>query len=160
MPAEIYACNLGRAFAETAARHGVLPAIHATDGIKVSYADLDALSNRLARWLLARHAGPGNIVALQNGKSPEGYAAMLACLKVGAAYTNLDVQNPPERLGHILSVCRPLLVLCDESPAPALVEAAGRSSVPVAVVGDYVTEIGALEGTAPSGLPEVTGTEP
>ena len=57
MPAEIYACNLGQAFAETAARHGVLPAIHATDGTKVSYADLDALSNRLARWLLGRHAG-------------------------------------------------------------------------------------------------------
>ncbi len=160
MQPKIYTHNLGQAFANVVARHGILPAVHTADGTKVGYADLDALSNRLARWLSARHAGPGRVVALQNAKTPQGYAAMLACLKVGAAYTNLDVQNPPERLGHILSVCRPLLVLCDQTPALALVEAAARLSSPVVAMPDYMAEIDAMEGTIPPDLPKVTGADP
>ena len=160
MQTAIYTHNLGQAFGNVVARHGMLPAIRAADGAKISYADLDALSNRLARWLSARHAGPGRVVALQNGMTPRGYAAMLACLKVGAAYTNLDVQNPPERLGHILSVCRPLLVLCDESPAEALVDAAARVSIPVVAMPDHMAEIDALEATVPPGLGAPTGADP
>jgi D-alanine--poly(phosphoribitol) ligase subunit 1 len=156
----IYAYNLGRAFADVAARHGMQPAVSVSGGRDVTYAALDALSNRLARRLLAENAGPGTVIALQNGKSPEGYAAMLACLKIGAAYSNLDIQNPPERLGRILSVCRPLLVLCDDAPAPPLVEAAARVAVPVIPLTDHAAEIDALDPTLPGDLPSVTQADP
>jgi amino acid adenylation domain-containing protein len=160
MPAQTYACNLGRAFAEMAAQHPELPAIRVAHGRDVEYAGLEALTNRLARWLLGHNAGRGSVIALQNGKSPEGYAAMLACLKIGAAYTNVDVQNPPERLGRILSVCRPMLVLCDEPPAKSLVEAAAHLGVPAIAIRDHAAELDALEPTPPPDLPAVTGADP
>jgi D-alanine--poly(phosphoribitol) ligase subunit 1 len=160
MPAESYICNLGRAFAMTAARSLDAPAIRLAPGLDMSYAALRALTNRLTRWLLDRHAGPGGLVALQNSKTPVGYAAMLACLNIGAAYVNLDVQNPPERLARILSVCRPTLVLCDDAPAQSLMEAAAPLAVPVIGLRDHLPEIEALEPTMPLGLPAVTGADP
>jgi len=160
MSAQSYICNLGRAFAQTAARHRDMPAIRPRSGPDVDYGGLEAMTHRLARWLLSRNAGPGSVVGLQNGKTPEGYAAMLACLEVGAAYVNLDVQNPPERLGRILSVCRPLLVLCDEPPARSLIEAAEPAAAPVISLRDHAPEIETLDGTLPSNLPTVTGADP
>lgn len=160
MAAESYACNLGRAFAGIAARHRDMSALRLAGGRDLDYGALEALTHRLARWLLRRNAGPGTLIALQNNKTAEGYAAMLACLTIGAAYVNLDVQNPPERLGRILSVCRPLLVLCDESPAPSLVEAAKRAAAPVMSLRDQAADIDALESTSPANLPTVTGGDP
>src|ERR1043165_798822 len=140
MAPAIYLCNLGQAFSETAAQNRDSPAI------------------RIAHWLLDRKAGPGAVVALQNGKTLEGYAAMLACLKVGAAYTNLDVQNPAERLGRILSVCRPIFILCDDAPAPCVAEAAAQAAVPVICLADHRTEIENNEATFPA-PGSVTGSD-
>jgi D-alanine--poly(phosphoribitol) ligase subunit 1 len=160
MAAESYACNLGRAFAGITAQHRDMPALRLASGHDLDYGKLEALTHRITRWLLSRKAGPGIVIALQNGKTAEGYAAMLACLKVGAAYVNLDVQNPPDRLGRILSVCRPLLVLCDEGPAPSVVEAAQRMPVPVVSLRHHAAEIDALEPAHPLDLPAVTGSDP
>jgi D-alanine--poly(phosphoribitol) ligase subunit 1 len=154
-----YAYNLGRLFAETAAKNPGRPAIRTIAGQNLRYSDLDALVNRIARWLLVRGAGPGQVVALQNAKTPEGYAAMLACLKVGVAYTNLDVQNPVERLSRILSVCRPTMVLCDDVPAACVVEAAAQISALVTGLSDHRSEIDSFASEAPD-LPMVTGADP
>jgi D-alanine--poly(phosphoribitol) ligase subunit 1 len=157
MAPPVYACNLGRAFADTAARHGDLPAIRIAPGQDIDYATLEAVSDRLACWLLDRNVGPGAVVALQNSKTLYGYASMLACLKAGAAYTNLDANNPVERLGRILSVCDPVFVLCDEAPAPAVTAAAALTSVAVINLQD----LGALNATdaAPGRFPAVTGSD-
>jgi D-alanine--poly(phosphoribitol) ligase subunit 1 len=157
MTSEIYTCNLGRAFAETARQNRDLAALRIGSGRDVDYATLEALTNRLARWLMERNAGPDKVVALQNGKSLEGYAAMLACLKVGAAYTNLDVQSPVERIYRILSVCRPIFILCDETPVPYVIAAAEKASIPVICLPDHRAELDAAEATAPS-FPPVTGS--
>lgn len=158
--AQPYPCNLGRAFAGIAAQHRDIPAIRLAPGQDLDYGTLEALTHRLTRWLLGRGARPGALIALQNGKTAEGYAAMLACLQAGAAYVNLDVQNPPDRLGRILSACRPLLVLCDGPPAPSIAEAAQRVAVPVISLRDHAAEIEAFESTGPSDLPAVTGGDP
>ena len=153
-----YVCNLGRAFSETAARNPDLPAIRIKPGHDVSYATLDALSDRLARWLMEWGIGPACVVALQNEKSLYGYASMLACLKVGAAYANLDPQNPVERLGRILSTCRPALILCDGPPAPSITAVASTiTSTPVVNLLQYRTELEA-DG-APVSFPSVTGSD-
>jgi D-alanine--poly(phosphoribitol) ligase subunit 1 len=153
-----YFCNLGRAFAGIAAQYPQRPAIRSVAGAEVSYSELDALVNRLARWLAERGAGPGRVVALQNSKTSEGLASMLACLKVGAAYTNLDVQNPIERLSRILSVCLPIMVLCDDAPAPFVTEAAEKHSIPVLNLLDHSSEIASLDAAA-GNLGAVTGTD-
>jgi D-alanine--poly(phosphoribitol) ligase subunit 1 len=160
MAAEPYLCNLGRLFAQIAERHAALPALRLAPGSDIDYCELAALTHRLSRWLLDRGARPGTVVALQNGKTAHGYAAMLACLTVGAAYVNLDVQNPTERLARILSVCRPIFVLCDESPAPSLIDAATRNGVLVIALRDHDAEIDGLDGATSADLPAVTGANP
>jgi D-alanine--poly(phosphoribitol) ligase subunit 1 len=160
MASSTYGYNLGHAFADVAARTPQSPGLRLIGGRVVTYAELAALANRLARWLAARNAGPGTLVALQNGKTLEGYAAMLACLKLGAAYTNLDPQNPLERLGRILAVCRPILVLCDGEPAQVLADAAAQVAAPVVTLRDHSGEIAALEPTTPPDQPAVTGSDP
>src|SRR5437868_6620098 len=97
MSADTYLCNLGRLFEQTALRNIRAPAIR-LDKRDVQYGELAALTKRQARWLLDRDVGRGCVVALQTSKTLAGYAAMLACLQVGAAYTNLDVRNPYDRI--------------------------------------------------------------
>ena len=54
---------------------------------------------------------------------------MLACLTLGVTYTNLDPDNPVERLRRILSVCQPAMILCDTTPAPAVAAVAEALSI-------------------------------
>jgi amino acid adenylation domain-containing protein len=77
------------------------------EGRTLSYIDLDAFSNRLAVKLKDVGVGPGDIVALLTNRSIEAIAAMLAALKVGAAFTPLDPAYPRERLAFMLSDAAP-----------------------------------------------------
>jgi D-alanine--poly(phosphoribitol) ligase subunit 1 len=159
MPVQTYICNLGRAFFDVAMQNPSAPALRLSGG-DVNYDALETLTNRLARWLLSHNTRRGDVIALQNGKTLEGYAAMLACLKIGAAYTNLDVQNPSDRLFRILSVCRPIFVLCDESPTHSLAEAAAQAGIPIISLDDHAGNIEALEATTVPESAAATGADP
>jgi D-alanine--poly(phosphoribitol) ligase subunit 1 len=124
MPIEPYIYNLGTSFFAIAQEHARKPAIRRAESADVTYAELAGQVRRIALQLRAAALPRGSLVALQNGKSVSGYAAMLACLTVGVTYTNLDVNNPVHRLERILSVCRPALILCDATPAEPVVAAA------------------------------------
>ncbi|MFM9634937.1 AMP-binding protein, partial [Streptomyces galilaeus] len=52
-------------------------------------------------------------VAIFNDKTPYGYASMLACLKLGLIYANLDITSPWSRLEKILSNSSPSVVCMD-----------------------------------------------
>src|SRR5215210_7735170 len=54
--------------------------------IALSYSDLNRRANQLARHLLARGIKSGDRVAMMFDRSPETYVAMLAVMKVNAAY--------------------------------------------------------------------------
>ena len=71
-------------------------------GIVLSYSDLNRRANQLARHLLARGIKSGDRVALMFDRSPETYVAMLAVMKVNAAYVPLDAAFPIERVRFIL----------------------------------------------------------
>ncbi|MCW6010550.1 amino acid adenylation domain-containing protein, partial [Micromonospora sp. CPCC 205371] len=77
----------------------------------LTYAELDAASNRLARRLLADAVGPEHVVGLAVPRSLEFVVGMLGVLKVGAAYLPVDPDCPPERLGLLLGQARPRLLL-------------------------------------------------
>lgn len=70
--------------------------------IVFSYSDLNRRANQLARHLLAHGVKSGDRVALMFNRSPETYVAMLAVMKVNAAYVPLDAAFPNERICFIL----------------------------------------------------------
>ncbi|MFF0532461.1 non-ribosomal peptide synthase/polyketide synthase [Nocardia amikacinitolerans] len=77
----------------------------------LTYRELAARVNRLARYLIERGVGPESLVALHLRRSPELVVAMYAVLTAGAAYVPLDPDHPAERTSHILATARPVCVL-------------------------------------------------
>ena len=69
---------------------------------QLSYAELDALANRIANELREQGVMSGDVVALCLDRSTKMIAALLGILKVGAAYLPLDFQHPHGRLAHQL----------------------------------------------------------
>ncbi|KUN18767.1 hypothetical protein AQJ23_39195 [Streptomyces antibioticus] len=89
----------------------------------VSYAELNARANRLARRLILGGSGPEDLVAVVLPRSVEAVVAMIAVLKAGAVYLPVDPGQPAERIAALLADVRPALVLdapvdtADHSPA-------------------------------------------
>ncbi|WAL98657.1 non-ribosomal peptide synthetase [Streptomyces sp. Je 1-369] len=83
------------------------------DGTHLTYGELNARANRLARVLTERGAGSEQIVALALPRSPEMVTALLAVLKAGAAYLPIDTTYPAERIRYMVRDARPTLVLTD-----------------------------------------------
>ena len=75
-------------------------AVDALEGA-LSYGELDAAANQLARFLVRQGVRPGDRVALLSDRSVDGYVGMLAVLKARAAYVPLDPAFPPDRLSYI-----------------------------------------------------------
>ncbi|MFF9062343.1 amino acid adenylation domain-containing protein, partial [Streptomyces sp. NPDC014882] len=77
----------------------------------VSYRELNASANRLARRLVADGAGPGRFVGLALPRSVELVTALLAVVKSGAAYVPMDPDYPTDRLAHMVADSSPALVV-------------------------------------------------
>jgi len=99
---------------------GDTPAVDGPDGT-VTYAELDARANQLAHCLAARSAtGLGARVALLLDRPLDGYVAMLAVLKLGAAYVPVDAAFPSDRLAYIVADSGCALVLTSSRLTPLL----------------------------------------
>jgi non-ribosomal peptide synthetase-like protein len=77
-------------------------AVDASDAV-ITYRDLDRRANQVARYLIEEGIEPGDRVGLLLDKSVETYVALLAVMKVNAAYVPLDPGFPGERVGFILT---------------------------------------------------------
>nr|WBO76410.1 amino acid adenylation domain-containing protein [Streptomyces sp. SBE_14.2] len=87
---------------------------------KVTYAELDARCDRLARLLVSRGAGPEKVVALGLPRSIDTVVALFAVLRTGAAYLPLELDHPAERLSMMLADARPLLLLSTRAVSATL----------------------------------------
>ncbi|MFD3933637.1 amino acid adenylation domain-containing protein [Streptomyces sp. NPDC058611] len=76
-----------------------------------TYAELEAVTNRLAHALIARGAAAGERVGLCYPRGAEYVIGSLAVLKTGAAVVALDPVNPDDRLAAMIADAAPLLVL-------------------------------------------------
>ncbi|MBO2455158.1 amino acid adenylation domain-containing protein [Actinomadura barringtoniae] len=85
-----------------------------------SYAELDGRSNRLARHMISRGIGPGDIVGVVMDRGPDLLAVLLGVLKTGAAYLPVDPGYPLERIRFMLDDCQVRLVLLDAAIADLL----------------------------------------
>jgi len=72
------------------------------EGERLTYAELNARANRLARHLAGRGVGPDVRVALCAERGVEMPVGLLAVLKAGGAYVPLDPSYPEERLRYML----------------------------------------------------------
>jgi amino acid adenylation domain-containing protein len=86
----------------------------------LTYRELDARANRLARHLRAAGVRPGELVGLCFERSAELVVALLATLKAGAAYLPLDPAAPAERIAFALSDSGARVVLSVAALAGAL----------------------------------------
>jgi amino acid adenylation domain-containing protein len=117
----------------------------------LTFAQLDAKSDRLARYLLDAGVTPGARVGIYLSRSPELLIAVLGALKSGAAYVPLEPKLPRERLGYMVQ---------DAGVGWALLEAATMDELPVQDM-DVILMDGAagdehwLEDYAQGDLPDV-----
>ncbi|MBE1471769.1 amino acid adenylation domain-containing protein/non-ribosomal peptide synthase protein (TIGR01720 family) [Kibdelosporangium phytohabitans] len=82
-------------------------------GGNVTYAELNARANRLARRLIAQGVGPEKTVALSLPRTPDMVVAALAVLKAGGGYVPVDPAYPPDRKQMILADVEPICVLTE-----------------------------------------------
>src|SRR5215216_13103 len=78
---------------------------------RLTYAELNARTNQLARYLRKLGVGPETPVVLNLERSGETFTSILAILKAGGAYVPLDGAQPIQRLTAIL----------EETNAPVIV---------------------------------------
>jgi amino acid adenylation domain-containing protein len=79
----------------------------------VTYAQLDAEANRIARHLRALGVGPETPVGVCASRTPSLVAALLGVMKAGGAYLPLDPAYPADRLGFMLEDARAPVVLTE-----------------------------------------------
>ncbi|QIS07175.1 amino acid adenylation domain-containing protein [Nocardia brasiliensis] len=78
---------------------------------KVTYGELDARVNRLARYLISVGVGPESRVGLALRRSVDLVVAMYAVAKSGGVYVPVDPDHAAERTGYILETAAPVCVL-------------------------------------------------
>jgi non-ribosomal peptide synthetase-like protein len=78
---------------------------------QLTFGELDARANQLARWLRTQGIGNGDRLALLFDKSIFSYIATLAVLKLNAAYVPLDQSFPADRIAFIAedATCKAIL---------------------------------------------------
>jgi amino acid adenylation domain-containing protein len=84
------------------------------EGRVLTYGELDAAANRLARRLRAAGVGAERVVGVLTERSLEMVVGLLAVLKAGGAYLPLDPEYPAERLAFMIADSRVPVVLAQE----------------------------------------------
>ncbi|WP_420312375.1 non-ribosomal peptide synthase/polyketide synthase [Streptomyces sp. YS-B37] len=116
---DVPALTWPRMFADqVAARPDETALIH--EDVRLTYAELDARASKLAHALVARGAGPEQVVALAVPRSADMIVAEVAVLKSGAAYLPVDTDYPADRIAYMLADARPVCLVTTAEIAPDL----------------------------------------
>ncbi|MEV8547791.1 amino acid adenylation domain-containing protein [Streptomyces sp. NPDC051572] len=115
---------------------------------EMSYAELDARANRLARYLIGLGVGPESLVGVCLERGVDLQVALLGVLKAGGAYVPLDPEHPAERVAYMVRDAGVGIVLTSKLLAEAV-----PAGVPLVVELDdteVATELASLDGAVPS----------
>lgn len=107
-------------------------AVHAFDG-DFSYANLDALAEKLAFRLMELGTTPRSIIPIFFEKNKWTPVAMLAAIKTGSAVIALDINHPLERLRSIVQQAHSAIIISSNANAQ---QAALLGKAEVMVLGD------------------------
>ncbi|WP_158692172.1 non-ribosomal peptide synthetase, partial [Streptomyces aurantiacus] len=86
----------------------------------LTYAEVDARANRLARELLRRGVTTETAVAVSLGRSPDLVVTLLAVMKAGGVYLPVDPAYPADRIAFMLADSGALLAVADAVTAAEL----------------------------------------
>ena len=111
--------TLHELFEAQAARTPDSPAVYFGNQM-VTYRELSARANRLARRLSKLGVGPETLVGVCLDRSLEMLISLLATLKAGGAYVPLDPGYPAERLAFMVQDSEAAVVITQESFRPRL----------------------------------------
>jgi len=84
------------------------------EGRRLSYSEVNARANRLARYLRQVGVGPDVLVGVCAERSVEMVVALLGVMKAGGAYLPIDPAYPKERLRAMLQDSEPPVLLTQE----------------------------------------------
>ncbi len=133
------------------------PFLHLADGASRSYADMFALSGKLANALVGFGARPGDRVAAQIEKSPEALALYFACLRAGLVFLPLNTAYTAAEVGYFVGDAEPAVVVCDPGKQPDLQSVADGSNARLVTLG---SDGGGSLTEAAASLPETFDTCP
>src|SRR5215470_6658683 len=108
----IHRFNVGDALRRSAVRTPQQRAVHFL-GRELSYAELDALANRMARKLMAAGIGHGDSVAIFATNSPEYVAAFFGCARIGAALVPINLMFTADDVDYVLERTRVKVLLVE-----------------------------------------------
>lgn len=107
---------------DSAARLGTKSALVTVDK-RLSYAELDALSDRLAAGLCARGVKRDDRVLIFLDNCWEAAVAIFAVLKAGATFSPINASTKPDKLAFIAQNCAARAILTQARLAPIVAEA-------------------------------------
>lgn len=105
------------------ARPDAIAAVHRNR--QLTYRELNARANRVARALSAHGLGPEGVVAVVTARNLGWMIAVLAVLKAGGAYLPIEPQFPADRIARMLSRAGCRLVLSERGSTASLDRALG-----------------------------------
>ncbi len=139
----VLAATLPELFAHQTAR--TPDAVAVTDGVvSLSYAEVDALASRVARWLIGRGVTLDSRVGVLLPRSADLLVILLGVIKAGGAYVPIDPAYPAERIAFMIADAEPVVVLGSRDAAASL-----PSAVEVAIWEDAVVEMATLSPASP-----------
>lgn len=111
-----YSSNLALAWSQIVERFSDNRALYFPESeLSITYGELAKKVTRISSYLHSLGLKQGDVIVMLNDKSADGYASMLACLRLGLIYANLDINSPWERVSKIIRNCAPKFLLCTYS---------------------------------------------
>ncbi|MBE9913470.1 amino acid adenylation domain-containing protein [Paenibacillus donghaensis] len=125
---ELEALSIPQLFMEAASQYPDRTAM-IFENKKITYGELDTLSNVVAAELKRRGAGPEQCVGIQSYRNPHTIAGMLGILKAGAAYVPIHPAYPPERVEYIIKDTAMSLLLAEPEFTAKYAESTGVEGI-------------------------------
>jgi malonyl-CoA/methylmalonyl-CoA synthetase len=123
-----------------------------------TFGELEARSNRLARFLAAQGAQAGQRLCVYLGNCVEIIDLYLACIKLGVVFVPINILYRDREISHILRDAEPMAVVADE-PLPAAVTVWTRADLARHTAQYPATRpVVSIDGDAPAGIIYTSGT--
>ena len=124
----------------------------------MTYAELAATTDRIARVLLDRGVRPGDRVGVLAAKAPWTIAALIGTLKAGGVYVPVDSASPAPRVARIVRSAEPAVLLADAT-ATELIDGLVEEGVDDLVVGSLAEPLAGARFTSAFARDDIAATD-